>query len=305
MNTLELDKLNKDFSFADEDSSLNFELGKGNLAVVRIKNRQASACISLQGAHLLSWVPVDEDEVFWVSDKAIFSPAKPVRGGIPICWPWFGAHEDRSDYPAHGFARNELWQVKEARQVSEDISQITFRLDTSIIDRVKQTLWPWPTLVECRFEISNSLTIEINTINNSEQPITLGQALHSYFNIGDITQIKIFGLENKQYLDKTQGSSVYTQSGPVTIDSEVDRVYLQTEDEIIIDNNKRKIVIAKQGSKSTIVWNPWKDVAAKMTDMDDDGYVRMLCVEPANAADDTVSLAPGESHSLVVTYSLK
>ncbi|NOX42292.1 MAG: D-hexose-6-phosphate mutarotase [Gammaproteobacteria bacterium] len=310
MKTASIAHLNKNFSFQNGSHSLCFKIGKGDIPVIEIQNEQASATISLQGAHLFSWVPSGEDEVIWVSEDATFAPAKSVRGGVPICWPWFGAHENNTSYPAHGFARAVLWQVTNTQQLSAGETQITFKLETNQLDASQLTeniqhMWPTATIAEYSLTIAKTLTLELTTINNSDQSITLGQALHTYFNIEDVTNTTVYGLEGKDYLDKTDNFNRKIQTGPVIIDSEVDRVYLQTPDDIIIDNKKRKIIIKKQGSLSTVVWNPWKNVAEKMGDLGKEGYLKMLCVESANAAEDTISISAGESHKLTVIYEVE
>ncbi|MFV2054904.1 MAG: D-hexose-6-phosphate mutarotase [Thiohalomonadales bacterium] len=305
MDTLNIENLNKKYSIKNEYTELSFESGQGGIPVVNIKNRQATASISVQGAHLLSWIPAGADDVIWLSADATFAPGKSIRGGIPVCWPWFGAHENNKDYPAHGFARTELWQVTATQSISADETQITFTLDTNQRDSDKQAMWPWPTTVEYSLIIAKTLSLEVKTTNLSGQTITIGQALHTYFSIHDINHTTVTGLEGKEYLDKTDGFKRKQQIGPITIDSEVDRVYLETPDDVVVDDTKRKITIKKRESQTTIVWNPWKDVAEKMGDLGENGYLNMLCVESANAAQDTVSLAAGESHSLRVTYAIE
>ena len=305
MNTANVEQLNKDFSFANEYHSLIFKMGKGDIPVVEIKNYQSSAAISLQGAHILSWVPAGEDDVIWLSDEAKFAVGKSVRGGVPICWPWFGPHEDNAAYPAHGFARTVLWQVTKAEAISAGETQITFQLDTRQLDETLQAMWPLPTIAEYRLTIAKTLTMELTTFNHSDQVMTIGQALHTYFKVDDVSCTKVLGLEGKDYLDKTDGFNRKTQAGAVTISAEVDRVYLDTPDDLIIDDNKRKVIIKKKGSQSTVVWNPWKEVADKMGDLGEDGYLKMLCVESANAIEDTVDIDAGGSHSLQVIYELK
>ena len=297
--------LNKAFSIAHKGHRLLFELGSGDIPVIKIDNEQASAIISLQGAHLLSWIPKGQDEVIWVSDDATFLPGKSVRGGIPICWPWFGPHDENASYPAHGFARTVFWQVTDTQPLDTGETQITFNLDTSQIDQNLQNMWPQVTVAEYRITVGKSLILELTTINNSDQVMKLGQALHTYFNVGDVANTNVMGLEGKDYLDKTDGLKRKVQTVPVTISDETDRVYLQTPDDLVIDNTRRKIIIRKQGSQSTVVWNPWKEVAEKMGDLGQDGYIKMLCVESANAADDTVTIKQGESHSLRVTYAVE
>lgn len=305
MNASSIEQLNKQFSFQDGSHILVFKSGKGDLPVIEIKNEQATATISLQGAQVLSWVPTGEDEVIWVSDDAKFAPGKSVRGGVPICWPWFGPHADNASYPAHGIARTVLWQVIDAKPLSAGETQVTFKLDTQQLDESNQKLWPQPTVAEFRVTIAKTLTMELTTFNHSDQVITIGQALHTYFKVDNVANTTLAGLEGKDYLDKTDGFKRKTQSGPITISAEVDRVYLQAPDDTVIDDKKRKIIINKQGSQSTVVWNPWVDVATKMGDLGEDGYLKMLCVESANAAEDTVSIKAGGSHTLRVTYQLE
>jgi len=305
MNANSVAQLNGLFSFQGANHHLSFKMGEGNIPVVEVQNEHATAAISLQGAHLLSWVPVGQDDVIWLSADASFSPGKSVRGGIPVCWPWFGAHATYKVYPAHGFARTVEWQVVRTEDLSSFETRITFHLDTTKLPQDIQEMWPQSTLLEYRLTIGKTLTLELATSNNSDQVMVVGQALHTYFNVSDVTSTIVYGLEGKDYLDKPDSFKRKTQVDAITIDNEVDRVYLQTPDDIIIDNQKRKIIINKQGSHTTIVWNPWDEVANKMGDLGKEGYLNMLCVESANAADDTVSIEPGEQHQLRVVYSLE
>ena len=296
--------LNQRFSNDDGEHKLWFETGKGDIPVVKVKNTQASAMISLQGAHLLSWFPKNEDEVIWVSEGASFLPGKSVRGGIPICWPWFGPHDLNETYPAHGFARTVFWQVYDVRALTTGETLLVFELDTAQLEQSLQTMWPQPTYAEYRITVGRILKLELTTTNDSNSEIIVGQALHTYFQVEDVRRTRVLGLEDKDYLDKTDEFKRKSQSGPVTITKETDRVFLDTADDLVIDNGVRQIFIQKQGSHSTVVWNPWKDVATKMGDLGPDGYLKMLCVESANAADDVIALQPGESHTLRVSYEV-
>jgi len=305
MNVPGIDELNQRFSLDDGGNRLQFKAGEGGIPVIEIQNRRASSVISLQGAQVLSWIPKGHDEVIWLSVDASFAPGKSVRGGVPVCWPWFGAHADNPGFPAHGFARTVLWQVIDTQCLSAGETQVTFELDTSLLDGSQKAMWPLATVAEYRVTIGKSLTMELTTFNHSEQAIRIGQALHTYFNVGDVTSTKIYGLEDRDYLDKTDGFKRKTQSAPISISCEVDRIYLNTPDDVIIDNGKRKILITKQGSESTVVWNPWQATAEKMGDLGKDGYLKMLCVESANAAEDTVIIDADESHTLKVVYALE
>ena len=303
-----IDKLNKDFSFQEKDNSLRFINTEVDIPHVEISNAFASAKINLQGAHVFSWIPSGEKDVIWLSDDAVFAPGKSLRGGIPICWPWFGAADEKREsnitLPAHGFARTVFWQVIDTEQLESGETQITFKLDTTTLSINTEELWPTPTIAIYRVTIGKTLSLELTTKNNSQEEFTLGQALHTYFNVADIRKTKVQGLDGKTYLDKPDNFKRKLQQGAIEINAEVDRIYLQTMDSVVIDDNSRKIIIKKQGSASTVVWNPWQDVAEKMGDLGKDGYLKMLCVESSNAAEDTINIAAGKSHTLKVSYAV-
>ena len=305
MNMPAVSQLNEEFSFEGGGHRLAFVNGEGGIPVVEVQNGLASARISIQGAHLLSWVPAGEDEVIWLSTEAKFAPGKSVRGGIPICWPWFGAHAENASFPAHGFARTVNWQVMSTERLPAGETQITFRLDIDQLDDSLRAMWPLSTTAEYRLTIGKTLVMELTTFNRSDEAMVIGQALHTYFAVDDVSRTRVLGLEGRDYLDKTDGFARKNQAGAVTIGSEVDRVYLGTPDDVVIDDGQRKIVIKKQGSHSTVVWNPWQAVADKMGDLGENGYLKMLCVESANAADDVVSIAAGESFTLRVVYGIE
>ncbi len=300
-----VEKLNNQFLTHTTDQHAEFKPGEGGIPVLHVQNTLATASVSLQGANILSWIPYGEEEVIWLSEDAVFAPGKSVRGGIPICWPWFGAHESNTAFPAHGFARTVLWQVTDVTALATGETQVRFVLDTTRLDEKYQPMWPQATVAEYCITIGKTLTLELSTINKSDQPMTIGQALHTYFFVDDVRQTKVSGLDGKDYLDKTEGFARKTQSGDVTIAAEVDRIYLNTTDDNVISDTQRNIVIKKQGSHSTVVWNPWVAVAEKMGDLGKDGYLNMLCVESANAADDTVVINAGERFTLKVSYAVE
>jgi len=300
-----IDDLNQQFAFDLPQASLRLVDGEDGIPVIEIKNPLAEAQISLQGAHLLSWIPAGNSDVIWLSEEAKFLPGKSVRGGIPICWPWFGAHQTNDSYPAHGFARTVMWELTGAEQLATGETQLRFALHTERLDEQLQRMWPTETTAEYTITLGENLRLELKTTNNSNEDIIIGEALHTYFNVSDVRATQVEGLDGKEYLDKPDDFKRKKQNGLIEINEEVDRVYLQTSDDVFINNPQRKIKISKQGSDSTIVWNPWKTVAEKMGDLGEDGYLHMLCVESANAAENVVQLKAGQSHSLNVTYSLE
>ena len=305
MNKPTIEELNQRFGTSDNKCKISFTMGKGDIPVIEIENEQASAYVSCQGAHLLSWTPDGQDDVIWMSTDARFAKGKSVRGGIPICWPWFGAHSTNTSFPAHGFARTVIWEVNETSQLDSGETQISFTLNADMLDESIREMWPELTTVLYKLTIGTSLILELTTQNNNVNDIQIGEALHTYFNVGDVSKTIVSGLDGKDYLDKTDEFKRKKQSGNIGIETEVDRVYLNTTDELGIENPQRKIMVSKQGSHSTIVWNPWKEVADKMGDLGEEGYLKMLCVESGNAAEDIVTVKSGESHTMKVIYKVQ
>lgn len=299
-----IEYLNNEFSLEVAGNNLRFITGKGGLPVVEIHNRHGSALISLQGAHLLSWMPAGEEDVIWLSEDATFAAGKSVRGGVPICWPWFGAHESNADFPAHGFARTSNWQVVTTEALTDGNTRITF---TTYPQPETQAMWPADTSVQYQLTIGKKLEMELLTHNNGSEAITIGQALHTYFRVGDVSQVLLHGLDDTSYLDKLEGFKRKIQHGPITVNEEIDRIYLDTASDCVIEDKslKRNIIIIKCGSHSTVVWNPWQETADKMGDLGRNGYKHMFCVESSNAADDVVTIEPGKVHQLWVQYEVQ
>jgi len=299
---MQLADLNRRFAIANH---VQFRESEGGLIVAEIANRHGSARIALQGAHLITWQPTGQAPVVWVSELAKFAPGKSIRGGVPICWPWFGAHAGDSTLPGHGFARTVMWEVLETREMTDGGAYLRFGLLETEATR-KQ--WPYPSSVQIEFSIGKSLKIDLVTRNLGPQPFVLGEALHTYFQISDVGQMTIRGLEGTAYMDKAGGANdLCKQLNGIRIESEVDRVYMNTKSDVLIKDRglKRVIRIAKQGGLSTIVWNPWTEKAAKMGDFTPEGYRAMVCVESGNALENTVTVKPGEMHRLSVLYTVE
>jgi len=305
MTESSIESLNQQFALSEKNATLKFKAGVDDMPVVAIKNKFCSARISLQGANLLSFINSHNEDLIWVSDDAVFAKGKSVRGGIPICWPWFGTHETNTELPAHGFARTALWYVQSTQQLSSGETQIVFILKTETLSDVIKKMWPFMATLKYTLTLGAALNLELTTINDGDKMFTIGEALHTYFNIGDITTTKISGLDGVDYLDKPDDFKRKHQQGDIVVCEEVDRVYPNTADEVVINNNKRKITIQKTNSLSTIVWNPWKDVANKMGDLGPSGYLQMLCVESGNVAENVIALSPSESHTLSVVYAVE
>ncbi|MDD5035472.1 MAG: D-hexose-6-phosphate mutarotase [Methylococcaceae bacterium] len=283
---------------------IHFREGPGGLTLVEVRNDQAEATIVLQGAHLIDWTPHGQTSVIWLSSCARFAEGRSIRGGIPVCWPWFGPHATESGFPSHGFARTAPWEVVETGRREDGASHLAFRLTQ---DEASFLQWPHSTSLELRFWVGHSLEMELSTFNLEPVPLTISQALHSYFRVGDVRRIKVLGLEGCRYIDKVDGGLHKRQEGPVSFASEVDRIYLEATGDCLIDDPQfeRRIRIAKRGSASTVVWNPWFEKSQKLGDLGDDAYLGMVCLESANTAEDVAVIAPGERHRLGVCYGLE
>jgi len=289
----DISALNTQFGITDQ---VTFIEGQGGLITIEINNAECSASIVLQGAHLTHWTPRNQKPVIWLSPAVDVAPNKAIRGGIPICWPWFGPHPTNADFPSHGIARTGHWEVI-ATTALTDKTQVSLRL---IKDPNKNELWPYPTTLECHFTLGRELEIDLVSSNTGSEAIRIGQALHTYFNIGDIHNISVIGLEDCFYLDKVDGGKRKQQQGPVKVSAETDRIYTDTDADCLINDPEyqRQIRIEKRGSLSTVVWNPWVEKSTAMADMGGNAYINMLCVESANAVDDVRTLQPGDVHHL-------
>jgi D-hexose-6-phosphate mutarotase len=274
-----------------------------NYPLIEIDNSHATASIALHGAQVLSYQPHGQEPVLWVSKDAVYAEGKSVRGGVPICWPWFGAHPD-ADKASHGFVRNCFWQLRSIQQLADDCTEIVLFLED---DQHSRSLWPLPFVLEFRVSVGRSLSLSLTMTNRATVPQAITAALHSYFYVGDIASTAVLGLEHVEYLDALQGFRRFTQSGDIRFNAELDRIYERASaDEWIHDEALgRKIRLQKKNSQSTVVWNPWIDKSARMDDFEEEGYRRMVCVETGNIASDAVALAPGMSHTLGVEISVE
>jgi D-hexose-6-phosphate mutarotase len=292
--------LNARFGIADQ---LKFIDGPNGLVFAEIDNALGTSYICLQGAHITTFRPKDQAEpVIWVSKFAKFAPGKSIRGGAPVCWPWFGAHATEAGFPGHGFARTVMWEVTQSAALPTGETEITLAL---LENEQTRAQWPQKTRVELNVIVGKSLKASLNTTNLGDTPVQIGEALHTYFQISDIEAVQVTGLENTTYLDKVGEPTRRTQSGVVTFSGEVDRVYVDTETTcyIVDPAYERRIKIAKTGSRSTVVWTPWEEKADKMGDFGPDGWRQMVCVESVNALENVVTVAAGETHRMAVEYS--
>ncbi|WP_428772008.1 D-hexose-6-phosphate mutarotase [Vibrio sp.] len=270
-----------------------------NVNVLCINHAKARAAISLFGGHLLSYQPADKAELIWMSQQAKFDGQTALRGGIPICWPWFG----RIAAPAHGFARTSEWQLSQHRENEHGVI-IELSLQQSA-ETLK--LWPFQFDARLQIEVADTLTVTLVVTNTDQQVWRFSGALHSYLNVADIHQVEVTGM-GSQYIDSLQDAKLCQGGDILTIDQSVDRVYTQPEDLITVRDKQleREVQVRNHGDNCAVIWNPWQQGARAMADMPDDGYLTMLCVEStlhAASLEQGKLLAPGESYQLATTLS--
>jgi len=273
------------------------------LPAVRVSNESASGLVYLQGAHLAAWQPTGHGPVIWVSENAVYGAGKALRGGVPICFPWFGPHAEHKELPAHGFARTRAFEYRGARLDSSGRTELEFVLDS---DEQTLSVFPYAFTARLRVALGQSLRLAFSVSNRDLQPFAFEAALHSYFAVGDVTRASLRGLEGARYVDKVREQSLFTEGQrELRFVAETDRVYESTATCTIDDPaGTRKIVIEKQNSAATVVWNPWRERAAQMSDLGASAWPGMLCVESANVGKSRVTLSPGESHELEVAVSV-
>ena len=267
--------------------------------VINVAHPTASASVALHGAHLLSWQPAGARwSVIYTSPDAVFKEGKAIRGGIPICWPWFHAHPTDPSLPSHGFARIRFWML---RRVTEDDAAVELEFTLKPSDETR-ALFPHEFSTALTVRIGATLSVALRTTNLSPEPINIGGALHTYFAVGDLSEIGIAGLEGVDYLDTVGEHVVRTQEGPIHFGGEIDRIYRAAPPVRIVDRVfGRNIRMESSGSRSTVVWNPFFQKAAALGDLPANAYRDFVCVEAANAGDDVRTLMPGDSHTLAMT----
>ncbi|HEY2858229.1 MAG TPA: D-hexose-6-phosphate mutarotase [Terracidiphilus sp.] len=296
----QIDDLNRRFGI---DGIAQVVAGKGGLPIVRISSPAATAEVSLYGAQVLSWRPAGTEEVIFLSDRSQFQPGRAIRGGIPVCFPWFREKSDNPSAPKHGFVRTKEWRLDSLH--AADDGSVTLVCITSGDDSTR-ALWPHDFLVTYRIRIADTLRLELTTMNRGSSPFRFEEALHTYFRIGDIHQASVHGLDAATYLDNTDANRQKRQSGDLAVTGPTDNAYIATEAPVdIIDPAlQRRLRTEKLRSGTTVVWNPWREGAATLSDLDKDEWRNFLCVEASNILNAGISLAPGEEHTLRATISI-
>jgi glucose-6-phosphate 1-epimerase len=313
-----LDDLNNKFSIP---GILTFASANGGLIAAHVTSPAAEATIYFQGAHVTHWKPAGQAPAIFLSQRAEFAPGKPIRGGVPIVFPWFGERHDGKTGPQHGFARISEWDLAFAAMSGDDL-HLAFTLAPNDLSR---SLGFDHFKLGYRVTVGHKLSLEMTVANDSGNggargggpaadasthgaPLVYEQALHTYYEVADARQISIDGLSGVPFIDKVDDLKRKVQpAGALHFEGRTDRPYLNTTATCVLHDpaGKRRIVVAKSGSNSTVIWNPWQEATAKMADMEPDAWLHMAAIETANVGDDAITLAPGAAHTMRADISIE
>jgi glucose-6-phosphate 1-epimerase len=280
---------------------VKFETGAGGLMRIAIHTPDADAHVYLHGAHVTHYQPKGQPPVLFMSRQSHFTPGKAIRGGVPVIFPWFGPRAGDANAPMHGFARTVEWACRAVEPTGCAVG-VTLALTSS--DETRR--W-FPHDFELLYTIcvGPTLDLKLEVRNWSKSDFTFEEALHTYLTVGDVRQASIDGLNGRTFIDKTAAMARTRQTGPIRIDCETDRVYLDTPDEVRVADSvhRRQLSVGKTGSQTTVVWNPWIEKARALPDFGDDEWPGMLCIETANAVNNAVKISPGQSHTMTATIA--
>ena len=278
-----------------KSGNVRFTTGAGGLPMLEVETASSSARIYLHGAHVTHFQKRGEPPLLFLSRESRYVDAQPIRGGIPLILPWFGPREGA---PAHGVVRTRSWTLQEITAEADGGIGLSFGVDCAASEGFG------PFSAAYRVRVGDRLELELSVTNRSaDHELTFEACLHTYFSVGDIAAISLAGLKGVTYLDKlANGAEKVETAAALKIASEVDRVYLDRGHCIEIHDPSlgRKILVEKQNSASTVVWNPWIAKSKAMPDFGDEEYVGMVCVESGNVGRDRITLPPGGSSKLLV-----
>jgi glucose-6-phosphate 1-epimerase len=276
--------------------------GEAGIPKVHVTAPQCHGEMYLHGAQVTSWKPVGAEEAIFLSREARWEEGKAIRGGIPICFPWFRAKADDSHAPAHGVVRTKIWTLE---SIEQNADGITVSMSTQS-DPDTRRWWPADFRVLHCVTFGSELRLELTVSNTGTKPFRFEEALHTYYRVGDVRKVRVRGLDGVTYLDNTDSNKKKKQNGDVVISSPTDNAYMNTQNplQLIDPVLNRSIQVTKQNSDSTVIWNPWAEGARALSDLGDDEWQDMACVEGGNILENAVELAPSADHKITVTMTV-
>ena len=285
--------------------SVRLEPGGGSLPRLVVSGPAGDGEVYLHGAHVTRWRPAGHDDVLFLSSESRYSSDKAIRGGVPLCFPWFGAHATDPDAASHGFARVADWSLESAEEDGEDVVVVLALADSPT---TRASAWPHPFRATLAVTIGARLVLALRVENTGDAPVTYEEALHTYLAVGDVRRIAVTGLEGNRYIDKVAGAAepVAATGDAVRLTGETDRIYLDTAGTTTVDDpaTGQRTTVAADHAATTVLWNPWADKAAALADLRDDEWTGMVCVETSNVGPAAITLEPGASHTTTATIGV-
>jgi glucose-6-phosphate 1-epimerase len=286
-------------------TTTRFEPGPGGLVRAVIHATDADALVYLHGVHVAAFRPAGFTDVLYMSPSSAYDPAKPLRGGVPVIFPWFGPRIADPTSPPHGFARLKPWELQSVSTSGQGAVELSFGLSDSPVTR---ETWNHRFNLTFRVTIGPALGMSLTVKNTSPHEWTFDEALHTYLAVSDARQVAVQGLDGATFIDRTDKLARKTQPpGGIRFTAETDRLYVNTPAACVLQDPvaRREIVVEKEHSNSTIIWNPWPDKARTLTDLGDGQWTSFVCVESGNAGENAITLAPAASHTMSVRISAR
>lgn len=298
--SIDIAALNASFAI---DGVATIVAGNGGLPKVQVNTAKASGEIYLHGAQVTSWRPAGGEEVLFVSQQSRWEEGRAIRGGIPVCFPWFRGKADDPKAPAHGFARTRTWRLE---GITYEHGDVVVQLATES-DVDSHRWWQHDVSVSLQVVIGTLLELTLSIRNTGATAFQFEEALHTYHRVSDATQVRVTGLDGVTYLDNMNKNEAKVQDGDVVLTTATDNAYLKTTNGLLLTDPgmNRRLAIGKQGSNTTVVWNPWDSGAHAMSDLGDEEWRQMICVEACNILEAAVTLAPGEVHIMQTTIGVQ
>lgn len=292
-----------EYTQAFQAEGVSFKMQE-NVMMIEVANDFASAKLTTHGGCVLSYKPTDSaQDLLWVSPTALYNGKKPVRGGVPVCWPWFGPHASEADLPAHGFVRNAVWHLENISNLPTGETEVLMTFDAT--ERTK-ALWPYDFHLELKVTVGKKCIMSLTTHNLSQFEMPITEAFHTYFNIQNPVGMRINGLENTIHLDKLTNAPAETQQDTVVLNPPKDAVYLNVKQAISIEDtgHQRRILIEHEGGQSSVVWNPGSETVKGFGDIPDTAWQDFACVEIGNVLDNAIVIPANEKHTLTQLLSM-
>jgi glucose-6-phosphate 1-epimerase len=276
--------------------------GNGGLPRVTISSSRGGGEMYLHGAHVTSWRPAEHDEVLFLSTKSRWQEGHAIRGGIPICFPWFRAKSDDPQAPAHGFVRTRMWQLESITE-SDAGTVVTMFTET---DEQSRRWWPGEFRLVHRVTFGSKLRLELVCSNTGTTRLRFEEALHTYNRVADVANVKLQGLDGTRFRDNTDSNKEKRQIHDIAIASQIDSAFLETRSAVDLADPElgRRIRLKKVNSLTTVVWNPWREGSVRMQDLGDGEWRQFLCVEASNIMESAVTLEPGQKHTMTAVLSV-